>query len=191
MSCRAHRGVKLLEHGMKIVEKVLKRRMRRTVKVDEIQFGFMPGKGTTDAVFTLRRSQEEYLDKKKKLYMCFVDLEKAFDRVPTRVLGWAIRKRGIPEAMVRSVMSLYEGAKTRVRVGLELSEVFVVKVSVHQGSAFSLLLSAIMLDMITKSVRNGLMGEMLYVDDLLLTSEMMEGLREKSWKWKKYSRATG
>ena len=186
MSCRVHRGVKLLEHGMKIVEKVLQRRMRQMVKVDEIQFGFMPGKGTIDAVFTLRRSQEEYLDKKKKLYMCFVDLEKAFDRVPTRVLGWAIRKRGIPEAMVRPVMSLYEGAKTRVRVGLELSEVFVVKVSVHQGSAFSLLLSAIMVDMITKSVRNGLMGEMLYADDLLLTSEMMEGLREKFWKWKKY-----
>ena len=83
-------------------------------------------------------------------------------------------------------MSLYEDAKTRVRVGLQLSEVFVVKVSVHQGSAFSLLLSAIMVDMITKSVRNGLMGEMLYADDLLLTREMMEGLREKFWKWKKY-----
>ena len=76
MSCRVHRGVKLLEHGMKIVEKVLQRRMRQMVKVDEIQFGFMPGKGTIDAVFTLRRSQEEYLDKKKKLYMCFFDLEK-------------------------------------------------------------------------------------------------------------------
>ena len=71
---------------MKIVEKVLERRMRRMVKVDEMQFGFMPGKGTIDAVFILRRLQEEYLDKEKKLYMCFVDLEKAFDRVPKRVL---------------------------------------------------------------------------------------------------------
>ena len=54
------------------------------VKVDEMQFGFMPGKGTIDAVFILRRLQEEYLDKEKKLYMCFVDLEKAFDRVRGR-----------------------------------------------------------------------------------------------------------
>ena len=46
------------------------------VKVDETQFGFMPGKGTVDAVFILRRLQEEYLHKEKKLYMCFVDLEK-------------------------------------------------------------------------------------------------------------------
>ena len=42
--------------------------------------------------------------------MCFVDLEKALDRVPRKVLEWAMRKRGIPEVIVRAVMSLYEGA---------------------------------------------------------------------------------
>ena len=51
---------------------------------------------------------------KDKSYMCFVDLEKAFDRVPRNVLEWAMRKKGIPEALVRSVRSLSEGAKTRV-----------------------------------------------------------------------------
>ena len=56
------------------------------VKVDKMQFGFMPGKGTIDAVLILRRPQEEYLDKEKKFCMCFVDLEKAFDRVLRRVL---------------------------------------------------------------------------------------------------------
>ena len=57
-----------------------------------------------------------------------------------------------------------------VRVGLELSEEFEVKIGVHQGSAHF----AIVVDMITESVRN----------DLVLTSEMMEGPREKFWKWK-------
>ena len=115
MSCGAYRRVKLLEHAMKIIEKVLERIMQHMVKVDNLQFGFMPGKGAIDAVFILRRLQEGYLDK-EKLYMCFVDLEKAFHRVPRKVLEWAMRKRGIPEAMVRAVMSLYKGAKTRVRV---------------------------------------------------------------------------
>ena len=191
MSCGAYRGVKLLEHAMKIVERVLENRIRKIVKVDEMQFGFMPGKGTIDAVFILRRLQEEYRAKEKKLYMCFVDLEKAFDRVPRKVMEWAMRKRGIPEALVRAVMSLYEGAKTRVRVGSELSEEFAVKVGVHQGSVLSPLIFAIVIDVVTESARQGLMNEMLYADDLVLMSETMEGLRDRFWRWKEAFESKG
>ena len=60
--------------------------------------------------------------------MCFVDLEKAFDGVPRKVLEWAIGKKGIPEVLVISGMSLYEAAKTRVRVKSVLSEEIHVKV---------------------------------------------------------------
>ena len=63
MNCMVCRGVKLLEHAMKIVEKVLDRRLQHMVKVDKMQFGFMPGKGTIDTVFILRRLQEENLGK--------------------------------------------------------------------------------------------------------------------------------
>ena len=47
-----------------------------------MQFGFMEGKGTTDVIFTVRQLQKNYRVKGKKLYFSFVDLEKAFDRVP-------------------------------------------------------------------------------------------------------------
>ena len=66
----------------------------------------------------LRRMQEEYHAKGKKLY--FVDLERAFDTVPRKMLEWEMRKTGIPEVLVRSVMSLNEGAKTKVGVDSEL-----------------------------------------------------------------------
>ena len=190
-SCGAYRGVKLLEHAMKIVERVLEKRIRNMVEVDEMQFGFMPGKGTVDAVFILRRLQEEYRDKGKKLYMCFVDLEKAFDRAPRRVMEWAMRQRELPEAIVRAVMSLYEGAKTRVRVGSELSEEFEVRVGVHQGSVLSPLIFAIVVDVVTERAREGLLYEMLYADDLVLMSETMEGLREKFWNWKEAFESKG
>ena len=52
---------------MKIVERVLERRIRELVNIDSMQFGFMPGRGTTDALFVVQRMQEEYRDKKKKL----------------------------------------------------------------------------------------------------------------------------
>ena len=99
---------------MKVVERVLKR-LYRIMTISEMQFGFMPERAIIDDVFSLRRLQEEYHAKGKKLYMCFVDLEKAFDRIPRKVFECAMRKKGIPEVLVRSMRSLYEGAKTRVR----------------------------------------------------------------------------
>ena len=113
MDCGAYRGVKLLEHAMKIVERVLEKRIRELVKVDDMQFGFMPGKGMTDALFILRRMQEEFRGKEKKLYMCFVDLEKAFDRVPRKVMKWALREKSLPEVLVKAVRSaILHGSET-------------------------------------------------------------------------------
>ena len=61
-----------------------------------------------------------------------------------------MRKRGVPGVMVRAVMSLCEGAKTRVRVGQEFAEEFDVKVGVHQGSVLSPLVFAIVVDVVTE-----------------------------------------
>ena len=85
-------------------------------------FGFMPERETIDTVFILRRLQEDYHAKVEKNYMCFVNLEKSFYRVPRKVLEWAMKKKGIPKVLVRSVMSLYEEANTRVRVYSQLLE---------------------------------------------------------------------
>ena len=125
-NCNTCQGVKLLEHAMKIVERVLGRRICELVNIDSMQFGFMPGRGMTDALFVVQRMQDEYRSKKKKLYLCFVDIEEAFDRVPRKVIEWVMRKKGLPEVIVRAVMSLYHGAKTKVRVGSELSQEFLV-----------------------------------------------------------------
>ena len=58
-NCIAYRGIKLLEHAMKIVDRVLERRIRELVNIDSMQFGFMPGRKTTDALFVARKMQEE------------------------------------------------------------------------------------------------------------------------------------
>ena len=125
---------------LKFIERVVEKIIREQVKIDDMQFGFMPGKGTTDAIFILRQLQEKYLSKDKKLYFAFVDLEKAFDRVPRKVIWWSMRKLGIDEWLVKLVQAMYANAKSQVRVGDQYSEAFDVGVGVHQGSVLSPLL---------------------------------------------------
>ena len=71
---------------------------------------FVPGRGTTDAIFVVRQLQEKYLAVNKRLYMAFVDLEKAFDRVPRKVIWWALRKLGVEEWIVWLVQGMYANA---------------------------------------------------------------------------------
>ena len=110
----------------------------------------MPGRGLMDALFRVRSMQEEYREKDKKLHMCFVDLEKAFDRVPRRVMQWALRKKGLLEILMKVVISLYEGSKTKIEIGSEFSEKFYVVVGVHQGLVFSPLLFTIVVDVVKR-----------------------------------------
>ena len=111
-------------------------------------------------------------------------MEKAFDRMPRKVMELTIRKEGLSEVMVWAVMSLYDGAKTRVRVGSAYSEEFKVNVGVHQESVLSPLLFAIVVDVITENARRAVVNQLLYADDLVIMTKTMEDLKERFWNWK-------
>ena len=149
-----------------------------------MQFGFVPGKSTTDAIFLVRQLQEKYLAKDKPLYMAFVDLEKAFDRIPRSLIWWALRKLGIDEWLVSAVRAMYRDSSSRVRIGHEYSEEFRIRVGVHQGSALSPLLFIIVLQAITEEFRTGCPWELLYADDLALIAETLPELERKFQSWK-------
>jgi len=82
MECGSYRGIKLLEHAMKVLDRIFENRIRQQIIIDDMQFGFMKGKGTMNAIFIVRQMQEKFRAKGKKLCFGFVDLEKAFGRVP-------------------------------------------------------------------------------------------------------------
>ena len=80
---------------MKVAERVLERRLRQAVEIDKMQFGFRPGTGTIHVIFIARQLQERYRGKHRELWWAFVDLEKAFDRVPRKAVEWSIKKLGV------------------------------------------------------------------------------------------------
>ena len=71
-----------------------------------MQMGFTPGRGTTDAIFIMRQLLEKYEMAGRDLYMVFVDLEKAFDRVPREVIWWSLRRKGILEREIKAIMEM-------------------------------------------------------------------------------------
>ena len=125
-----YRGLKLTEHVMKVMERIVDELIRELINIDGMQFAFVPGRSTTDATFIIRQLQEKFLSMKDlsgknlTLYFAFVDLEKAFDRVPRKVLWWAMRSLGIDEWIVRLVQAMHSNARSRVRVGDSYSEEF-------------------------------------------------------------------
>ena len=83
--------------------------LRQLVSIDDFQF----------AIFVQKQLQEKYLAANKRLYMAFVNLEKASDGVTQKVIWWALRKLGVEEWIVRVVQGMYANVQTHVRVGEE------------------------------------------------------------------------
>ena len=71
LECGRYRWLKLLDHVMKVFEGVIGKLIWENVDIDAMQFGFMPGKGTTDAIFLVRQLQEKYVSKEEETLLCF------------------------------------------------------------------------------------------------------------------------
>jgi hypothetical protein len=148
-----------------------------------------------DAVFAVRSLVERYLGKGKRLWAAFVDLEKAYDRVPRELVWWALRRQGVTESLIGAVKALYEGSVSTVRVamgsGFRTGREFEVDVGVHQGSVLSPLLFVVVVDELTRQVRTGVPWELLFADDLGLMAETREELARRLGAWKDALEAGG
>ena len=140
-----------------------------------MNFGFNSEKGTTDAVFIIQQLQEKYIEMHKDLFFTFVVFEKAYDRVPMDMVYWCLRRRGIPEKLVRLVQTTYHRTSTVVR-----TDEFPIKVGFHQGSGLSPYLFIVVLDVIIEEIRCGLPCELLFADDLAVVTDAEEDM-QRSW----------
>src|SRR5207249_1794847 len=87
LDCGSYRGIKLLDHAMKVFERIIKKRLRTKVNLDDMQFGFRPGRGTTDAIFIVRQLQEKYLCKSKELWRLLWTLKRLLIEFRGRYCG--------------------------------------------------------------------------------------------------------
>lgn len=113
-SLNLYRGIKLFEH----VFKVLDGRLRKLVDIDKMQYGFMSGKHTVYAVFSLRRLAEKFRSKNKKLFFVFFDLG------TKRSYSFYFESKGCFRAFDKWSYVTTESCKTSVSIEDELSLFF-------------------------------------------------------------------
>ena len=128
-------------------------------------------KALHNALFALRVLMEKYREGQKELQCVFVDLEKAYDKVPREEVWYCMRKSGLAEKYVRIVQDMYDGSTTAVRCAVGVTEGFEVKVGLHLGSALSPCLFAMVMYRMTDEIREEAPWTMMFADDIVICSE--------------------
>ena len=113
--CGNYWGIKLISHTMKLGKRIIEARIRKEVTIAEQQFGFKPGKSTTDAIFCLRMLLEKWTEGQKAMHCAFIDLEKTHDRVPREELWECLWLAETSECYIKIIQDKYDRVTTTVR----------------------------------------------------------------------------
>ena len=119
-------------------------------KLEDGQCGFRPGRSTTDQIFTLKQIFEKSWEYFNDLFACFVDLEKAYDRIPRDKLWKVLQEYGVDGQLLRAIKSFYSRPEVCVRVNGKQSKPFHVGVGLRQGCVLSPLLFIVYMNWINK-----------------------------------------
>ena len=187
LECNKHRTLSIMSQITKILLRVMLKRIRTKIRpqISDEQFGFVTGKGTSNALFSLRVITERAIEVQKDVFACFVDYEKAFDKVKHAELFNMLKGLDLDGKDLRLLRNLYWNQKAAVRVANEESMRQDIKRGVRQGCVlspdlFNLYSEVIMrdlmeLDGIKFGGRN--LNNIRYADDTVLIADSEDKLQ--------------
>jgi hypothetical protein len=201
LDCNNYRGTTLLSVVAKTYERILEKRLRREIEeqMTDSQSGFRKGHSIQDHIFTIKESIYKTIQKNSELYLGFIDLEKAFDRIPRGKVWECLEKKGIDPQLITATKSLYQNSRNYVRSKNNRSKEFITVDGLRQGGVLSPLLFIIMMDEIIKKTKEKVkqvkighyklttvkISECAFADDVVVFGSTEKELQENLNTWNK------
>ena len=188
-----YRGISLCDISSKLYSSFINNRLQEWIEQNsltgECQAGFKKDYPTVDHMFTLMAMIQKQFALNRKLYVACIDFEKAFDSISRKLLWPILLKNGIKGRLYKSVRSMYENVKARIRCGAKFTDYIKCTRGVKQGDVCSpVLFSLFITDLALAIINNGRHGVslssdfiqlviLLFADDMILLSETVIGLQ--------------
>lgn len=201
--CAEYRTISIMSHALKLLLSIVNKRIENKIDkyLSETQFGFRQKRGTRDAIALFKLVIQRALAVDRKIFACFVDYEKAFDKVEhTRMLE-ILQKYGIDKEDLQIIKNLYKQQKANIRLGNSTTERFCnIRKGVRQGCPLSPKLFNVYAEEIMRHksfIKCGLkingerLNEICYADDKVLIAETPQQLQRMVTRLDKESRKYG
>lgn len=206
-NCDNYRAICLAQVTLKIYSKIVEKRLRTQIenKLEEEQAAFRPNRQTQDHIYSLRIMIEKAIERNKTLYLSFLDLRAAFDKVPRKHIWEALEGLQTDPKLQRVIKSIYHNVLGTVRVNGRTSGNFEIKNGVKQGDSLSPLLFITYMDQIIKTAKRRTRPTRLgyhnlnpvytqglvYADDIVLISGNINDLQRNLDIWNTCLREKG
>ena len=198
-----NRSIAITSNVSKIFIRIIGERLKEVAEKNqwlrEEQSGFRQNRSTVDNLFVISNIMDIAKRLNKNLFLGFIDLRKAYDRINRQKLWEKLRDIGVHEEVINIIQQLYKGHKRKVFTVGGWTEWMVCEIGVKQGCVLSPILFALFindaLEEIKKvggwSIAEDSLGGLLFADDIVLVAESEEKLQEQCLKLQEYTLRKG
>lgn len=188
-TCGEYRTISLMSHMLKIFLKIIHRRIYKTCEeqISSTQFGFRNAFGTREALFSIQVLFQRCRDVNCEIYACFIDYQKAFDRVKHQKMVEILKGIGLDDKDLRIIVNLYWNQSASVRLDRENTEEVDILRGVRQGCILSPLIFNIYSEHIFKealddveagvSLNGKWINNIRYADDTVIFADSQDSLQ--------------
>ncbi len=196
-----YRGITLTSCLGKLFNQILNARLVKNFEYYNIfadnLMGFRPEMRTLNNVFVLKNLIDKSFSKKEKLFCCFVDFSKAFDRVWRKGLLHKLECYGVDGKMLSTIKNLYTSTENQIILNKTISEKFEINMGVKQGDPLSSFLFNVEMNELcaalamnqsvdAPSIKDKKIPCLLWADDVVLISKSEAGLKNSIKKLEEY-----